>query len=494
MIKKSFKFLLKTSGLLLLVVLVVFATVLLGAAWNKRSGPDLHVWHRAVLESEYSSEIAREGDSLSDYLDLEDALFDEMYREIVRTVPQDRANALNRYSENSLSYPDRNGQNFNRTFEFAPIGPNQGAVLLLHGMTDGPYSMRHLADIFHQQGFYVLNMRMPGHGTIPSELARVDWRDWLAAVRIGVTHTRQQATPGKPFWIVGYSNGAALALKHTLDAIDNKEETPDRLVLLSPMIGIDSLARITKYFYWLGKLDWFEKSLWLDILPEYDPHKYNSFPMNGPVQSRSLTLAVSAQVRRLASEGKLDKMPPILTFQSLVDSTVITRALGRELYDQLPDNGSELVFFDVNRRGFLNIFIGPETNQLFHDMIRIDKDNYALTVISNRNEDSLEVSEWHKPVRSTEISERPLGLNWPETFYSLSHVALPFPPNDLVYGYTGDGSETGFPQLGTAQWLGESGALTLPSSLYTRARANPFFSYIQQRLDQVITEDSNLSN
>ncbi len=48
-------------------------------------------------------------------------------------------------------------------------------------------------------------------------------------------------------------------------------------------------------------------------------------------------------------------MPPVLTFQSVVDFTVSTQAVVSALYGNLPANGSELVLFDVNR----NARLGP---------------------------------------------------------------------------------------------------------------------------------------
>jgi len=44
--------------------------------------------------------------------------------------------------------------------------------------------------------------------------------------------------------MVRFTNGGALALKYALDALDdNTLAQPDRLVLISPMIGITSFAR-----------------------------------------------------------------------------------------------------------------------------------------------------------------------------------------------------------------------------------------------------------
>jgi esterase/lipase len=42
--------------------------------------------------------------------------------------------------------------------------------------------MRALADTLYAQGYYVLALRLPGHGTVPAGLADVNWRDWYAAV------------------------------------------------------------------------------------------------------------------------------------------------------------------------------------------------------------------------------------------------------------------------------------------------------------------------
>jgi alpha-beta hydrolase superfamily lysophospholipase len=487
MIRKSAYWLFKIFSTIVYLAIVVLTTLVLGAAWAKRSGPELQDWHRVVLESEYSRSDESEEFTFKHYLEREEALFSELADKLDYPAPADRPDYVNRYAVGSIAHPVRDDRNWNRTAEWMPEGAIRGAVLMLHGMTDSPYSMRHLAKIFRDQGFYVLNMRMPAHGTAPSELARVEWRTWMAAVRLGASHAREQATADKPFWIVGYSNGAALAIKHTLDLIEQGGTPPDQLVLLSPMIGVSGLARITRYFYWLGKLNFFEKSLWLDVLPEYDPHKYNSFPMNAPTQSLGLTRSINAQLQKLQSNGALKNMPPVLSFQSLVDSTVNTRAIGRDLYDRLPDNGSELVIFDVNRAGWLDGFVKPGANRLLEDLTSSQQYDYDITLITNRTETSSEVREINKAAGESELKEQDLPMAWPEEFYSLSHVALPFPPHDPVYGYRAVTEKHGFPRLGAVRLRGESGALDLPPSLFTRARSNPFYEYLQQRLEHLAT-------
>ena len=49
----------------------------------------------------------------------------------------------------------------------------RGGALLLHGLTDSPYSLRHVAELLAQQGYYALGLRLPGHGTFPAAIARL---------------------------------------------------------------------------------------------------------------------------------------------------------------------------------------------------------------------------------------------------------------------------------------------------------------------------------
>ena len=59
-----------------------------------------------------------------------------------------------------------------------------------------------------------------------------------------VREARRRTDPSAPLHIVGFSNGGALALIHALDSLgDPKIARPDRLILISPMVGITSFAR-----------------------------------------------------------------------------------------------------------------------------------------------------------------------------------------------------------------------------------------------------------
>src|SRR5580658_8361282 len=61
----------------------------------------------------------------------------------------------------------------------ASNGPN--GVLVLHGFTGNPRSMRPLAEAFADAGFSVDLPLLPGHGTSVDDLLTTSWEDWSRA-------------------------------------------------------------------------------------------------------------------------------------------------------------------------------------------------------------------------------------------------------------------------------------------------------------------------
>jgi hypothetical protein len=110
---------------------------------------------------------------------------------------------------------------------------------------------------------------------------------------------------------------------------------------------------------------------------------------------------------------------------------------------------------------------------------------YRLTVISNLDETTSTLEEWSRPAGSTEVTMTPLGQEWPRGFYWLSHVAVPFPPDDPIYGTHPDPEQLFGVQLGTLEARGERNLLTVSAAQLIRLRSNPFFPYIEQRLQSL---------
>src|SRR5262245_23765005 len=260
-----------------ILVAVVFVTIVAVRLFEANRPPYLKPWHRFVPPSELHAAEMTEKFTLEDYLRREDQIFREVHEQVEeRLAPEDRTDA-NRYFPGSLASPSRFARDWNRTFELVP--PEiRGGALLIHGLTDAPYSMRRLAEILNDRGIYALSLRMPGHGTVPGALTKVQWEDWRAAARVGARHVRRRIGEGKPLYLVGYSNGGALAVQYALDVAEGVSlPAPDRIVLLSPMIGVTKAAALARFIGTFAFIPLFEKARWLDVVPEYNPYKYNSF-------------------------------------------------------------------------------------------------------------------------------------------------------------------------------------------------------------------------
>ena len=467
---------------------LIFATVVVGGAIDaRRRLPDLEPWHRYVPADATASDL--ESATLADYLRREETVFRDVHDRIERPSAGSMSPPANRYDSRSRSHPSRMGSDRNRTYEIVPAGEIAGGALLVHGLTDSPYSMRAVGETFRASGYYGLALRMPGHGTVPAALTTAVWEDWLAAVRLGVRHVRERIGPGKPLVLVGYSNGGALVLKYALEEVERGEPLPStRLALISPMIGVAPFAWLARVVSLLGPIPYFEKARWIDVIPEYNPFKYNSFPANAALQSWRLTTDLQAQILRLGKAGRLKELPPVLAFQSIVDATVSTAAVVHALFDQLESNGSELVLFDINRLSGIEPFIDPAVATILSRLTDRAPRRYARSLVTNANPDLLDVVERSIHPNATEIVTQPLGLAWPPEMFSLAHIALPFTLEDDLYGRSPLPSSVDVVRLGTLSPRGERAVLTVPLETLMRVSSNPFFPYLAARLTAFVDE------
>jgi alpha-beta hydrolase superfamily lysophospholipase len=462
---------------------LVFATLVVGGALDaRRRLPDLEPWHRIVPRDFQATDFTAQT-TLDDYLAIEDAAFRRVRDEIeLRLEPAWKVPA-NRYNRDGHSHPDRFGTDWNRTRILTPAGAALGGVLLVHGLTDAPYSMRSIGERLRGLGYFVMALRVPGHGTVPAGLATVTWEDWLAAVRLGARSVQKAIGPDKPLVIVGYSNGGGLALKYALDAIeDSGDPQPSRIVLLSPMIGVAPFAWLTRVISMLGFVPAFEQARWLDVYPEYNPFKYTSFAANAGLQTWRLTKTLQRQLARVAGSGRARQMPPLLTFQSIVDSTVSTPAVVHSLYDVVADERSELVVFDINRAAGLTPFVRESEATLLSRLTDASTRRYRRTLVTNVDPLSLDVAARSVEPGATAVAIQPLGMAWPRDVYSLSHIAIPFPMSDPVYGRDEAAGPAPLIRLGLLSPRGERAVLSVPSDTLMRLTCNPFFSYLDDRI------------
>ena len=464
-----------------------FLAALIALVYALDSRPDLSVWHLADLDEEFNTRSGVR--DFAQYLALEERLFLQLDELVYDQVPVGPENATNRYSRGSLADPGRWPVNWNRSFQLQQDEPRAG-ILLLHGLSDSPYSMRELGNTLHQQGATVLGLRIPGHGTAPSGLVETRWQDMAAAVKLAARHVREEVGD-KPLFLVGYSNGGALAMEYALSSLDDGTLPQIAgIVLLSPEIGISPVAALAVWQGRLGHLLGMEKLAWNGLLPEYDPYKYGSFAVNAGDLAYRITQRIQRQLNELQGTEKLQALPPILAFQSGVDATVTATALVANLFDRLPEGGHELVLFDINRRAEIGTLLKEDPKTVFEPLLNNTERDYDLTVVSNENAESNRVLA--RTVLDGEVSASATSYlgKWPRGVYSLSHVALPFSPFDPLYGGPQAGDSPGI-ALGDLAPRGERGVLRIPGNDILRLRWNPFFDYVLSRTKRFMALGDN---
>jgi pimeloyl-ACP methyl ester carboxylesterase len=444
------------------------------------SNPSLKPWHTERLTAEFTTGKLDEIRTFDDYRQLEDRLLAQLEEKVYSRTGTGPEFELDRYSSGSAADPQHRKPNWNRTFELTADSPI-GGVLLLHGMSDSPYSLRALGKTLNQHNYWVIGVRLPGHGTAPSGLKYIKWEDMAAVVRLSIAHLTSKVGQ-KPIHIVGYSTGAPLALNYSLDALEGiASPLPASLVLISPAIGVHPAAGLAALKDGLSRVPGLGGLAWLSIQPEFDPYKYNSFATNAGAQVHRLTREVDRRISAQAQSGALKLFPPTLVFKSTVDATVLPNAVVDSLLKPLGPHGNELVLFDINRYAAkTNLLIddpAPLTDRLMADRNL----PFTLTLVTNENPESFQMVAHRKAPLSNDVSEtEPLNLAWPTGVISLSHVALPFPPDDPLYGQRPpDNDKVLF--LGQMAIQGERGLLKISYDWLVRLRHNPFYDYLEGR-------------
>jgi carboxylesterase len=117
-------------------------------------------------------------------------------------------------------------------------------VLLCHGFTGSPQSLRPWAEYLAEAGLSVSLPRLPGHGTTWQEMARTRWEDWFAEVDRAFQELRAGCDE---MFVMGLSMGGCLALRLAelhgpvvsgLVLVNPSVTADTKLFLLAPMLKV----------------------------------------------------------------------------------------------------------------------------------------------------------------------------------------------------------------------------------------------------------------
>ena len=239
-------------------------------------------------------------------------------------------------------------------------------VLMIHGLTDSPWYMRALGEKLYRQGYNVICILLPGHGTKPEDLLHVKALQWQQEVDLGLGIA---AGLGDRVSLAGFSTGGTLAL----DALRRHPELKaEKVFLFSPAIALNE-AQLTKIE--LGcQAPW----LTTHILGEYreshpetivedNPYYYNKMAINGICQLYYLTRDLKRgqdEILRSIGSGTA-----VFAAQSGVDK-LVNHGSVTKFMASLPGTSNVYVWYPA-ADGVEHIMVPrPENNPYFPELLR----------------------------------------------------------------------------------------------------------------------------
>ena len=189
--------------------------------------------------------------------------------------------------------------------------PGSGAdartgVLLVHGFTGNPSSMRPWGEHLAAQGFAVRGPRLPGHGTSWQDCNTTTEEDWLGAVHRAFD---ELAAENDRVVVAGLSMGGTLAIRFA----EQRPEDLAGLVVVNPSLLTERLdakllpllARVTPSWAPIGN----------DIKkPGVTESAYPKMPTRAMVRLRALWQVTRAELARITT--------PVLVYRSVEDHVV----------------------------------------------------------------------------------------------------------------------------------------------------------------------------
>ncbi len=197
------------------------------------------------------------------------------------------------------------------TFDGGAVG-----VLLVHGFTGTPQSLRPWGEYLAGQGYTVSCPRLPGHGTVLAEMNATRWPDWYGAAERALDELRSHCSE---VFVAGLSMGGTLAIR----LAEQRGDHIAGLMLVNPSLGTERkdiavlkiMARVLSS--WKGVANDIKK-------PGARELAYGKVPLKA---------AVSLQELWAVTHNDLAKVDvPILTFRSTEDH-VVEPLSGRLLLD-----------------------------------------------------------------------------------------------------------------------------------------------------------------
>ena len=185
-------------------------------------------------------------------------------------------------------------------------GDDRVGVLLLHGFTGSPASMRPWGQALAERGWTVRVPRLPGHGTRWQDMNITTWEDWYAEADRNIRDLKASC---HSVFVCGLSMGGAL----TLRLAEQHGDDIRGIVLVNPAVHTERRDRhllpVVKHL--VGSFPGISNDI---AKPGADEVAYDRTPLKAAHSMMSLWSIVREDIARVGQ--------PILLFRSAQDNVV----------------------------------------------------------------------------------------------------------------------------------------------------------------------------
>jgi carboxylesterase len=179
-------------------------------------------------------------------------------------------------------------------------------VLLVHGFTGAPPSMRPWGEFFHSKGYTVRVPLLPGHGTVPTDLNKVKWQQWPEKVQFELDELLKTCDQ---VFICGLSMGGGT----TLHIAQNNLDTISGLILVNPMIHVAFMPHPIASL--VAKFQKIRPAVSGDIKrPGISEYGYDALPMRGVAELLKMLKVTRKNLGKVTI--------PVQLFHSVEDHTL----------------------------------------------------------------------------------------------------------------------------------------------------------------------------
>ena len=218
-------------------------------------------------------------------------------------------------------------------------------VLLVHGYTGSPASMKPWAHALAEHGYAAEVPLLPGHGTRWQDLNKVTWREWYAVAEAAFDRLRESCDA---VVVAGLSMGGAVALR----IAEERGDAVAGVLLVNPF-----LSSIRTELHLLPVLKYVVPALRgvvNDIKkPDQDEHGYDRLPLRGLAEVTSMWKTVVPDLHRVtqpllyfrsSNDHVIDPSSAATVLHGVSSADVEERTLANSYHVATLDNDAERIF------------------------------------------------------------------------------------------------------------------------------------------------------